>query len=265
MSRATPVTADLSLTGRVAMVTGAGTGIGRAIAVGLAGAGADVVGLYRTHQGDTEGQVAALGRRYLGVRCDLAVAGEADLAALVRDAREELGGLDVLVNNAGIIRRSPALEHSREDWDAVLETNLGAGFRLSQAFARALPERTADGRGSRGKIINIASMLSFQGGISTAAYTASKSALLGVTRLLANEWAPLGINVNAIAPGYVETEATEALRADRDRSEAILGRIPAGRWGRPDDLQGAAVLLASAASDYIHGAVLPVDGGWLAR
>jgi 2-deoxy-D-gluconate 3-dehydrogenase len=188
------------------------------------------------------------------------VGSEADVARFVAEAVGRLGRLDILVNNAGIIRRNDALDLTEEDWDAVLDLNLKSVFFLSQAAARAMLE----GAG-RGKIINIASMLSFQGGIRVAAYTASKSAIAGLTRGLANEWAARGINVNAIAPGYFETNNTIALRADAERSADILKRIPAGRWGKPQDLGGAAVFLASSASDYVHGTVLPVDGGWLAR
>jgi 2-deoxy-D-gluconate 3-dehydrogenase len=179
---------------------------------------------------------------------------------MVQQVVDHFGRADILVNNAGTIRRNAALDFTEEDWDAVIGVNLKTAFFLSQAFARAVL-----GAERRGKIINIASMLSFQGGIRVASYTASKSGLLGITRLLANEWAARGINVNAIAPGYFATNNTEALRADEQRNRDILARIPAGRWGVPADLAGAAVFLASSASDYVHGAVLPVDGGWLAR
>jgi 2-dehydro-3-deoxy-D-gluconate 5-dehydrogenase len=245
------------LTGRVAVVTGASAGLGQAIAIALAQAGADIVALGRSVPADTGKQVKEAGRKLHALRVDLAA--RPDPAELVENVLDHFGRLDILVNNAGIIRRSSALEFSEEDWDEVLDVNLRSVFFLSQAAARAMMH------GKRGKIINIASMLSFQGGIRVASYTASKSGLLGLTRLLANEWAAQGINVNALAPGYFETGNTAALRADAARNEEILRRIPAGRWGNPADLAGAAVFLASSASDYVHGAVLPVDGGWLAR
>jgi 2-dehydro-3-deoxy-D-gluconate 5-dehydrogenase len=247
------------LSGKVALVTGANTGLGQGIALALAGAGADIAAVGRSAPTDTGDQVAALGRRFAWVEAAL------DTTAPIRAAVEAIsarfdGGIDILVNNAGTIRRSDALDFSEDDWDAVMGVNLKSAFFLSQAVARTW---VAAGRG--GKIINIASMLSFQGGIRVASYTASKSGLLGITRLLANEWAGRGINVNAIAPGYFATSNTEALRADETRNRSILERIPAGRWGDPADLGGAAVFLASAAADYVHGTVLPVDGGWLAR
>jgi 2-deoxy-D-gluconate 3-dehydrogenase len=202
--------------------------------------------------------VRAAGKELHAIDCDLGA--RPDTSAIVKDAVAKAGRLDILVNNAGIIRRNDALAFTEEDWDAVLDLNLRSVFFLSQAAARVM----LAGPG-RGKIINIASMLSFQGGIRVASYTASKSAVAGLTRLLANEWAARGINVNAIAPGYFETHNTTALRADVERSAEILRRIPAGRWGKPQDLGGAAVFLASNASDYVHGTILPVDGGWLAR
>ena len=247
-----------SLAGKVALVTGANTGLGQGIAVALAQAGADIVGISRSNSSDTERGVVAAGRRFHSVHADLERSQES--ARIVAQAIEAAGRVDILVNNAGIIRRNDALKFTEQDWDSALNVNLKTPFFLAQAAAQAM---IAAGRG--GKIINIASMLSFQGGIRTASYTASKSGLAGLTRLLANEWAVHGINVNAIAPGYFETNNTEALRADEQRNRDILGRIPAGRWGRPSDLGGAAVFLASPASDYVHGAVLPVDGGWLAR
>lgn len=248
------------LDGKVALVTGASRGLGQAIAIGLAEAGADIAGLDRTTDcNDTCEQVQALGRRFITITVDLQTSTVQDLNDTVNKAAAELGSLDILVNNAGIIRRTPALDFSEEDWDAVLQINLKAAFFLSQAAARLMVQQTT------GKIINIASMLSYQGGILVPSYTAAKSAIMGITRALANEWAPLGINVNAIAPGYMVTDNTAALRADTERSTSILARIPVGRWGNPDDLKGAAVFLASAASDYLHGATIPVDGGWLAR
>ena len=200
----------------------------------------------------------AAGRRFHAVHADLERSQEA--AGVIAQAVKAGGQVDILVNNAGIIRRNDALVFTEEDWDAALDVNLKTPFFLSQAAAQAM---LAAGRG--GKIINIVSMLSFQGGIRTASYTASKSGLAGITRLLANEWAARGINVNAIAPGYFETNNTNALRADEQRNRDILGRIPAARWGRPSDLGGAAVFLSSAAADYVHGTIIPVDGGWLAR
>jgi 2-dehydro-3-deoxy-D-gluconate 5-dehydrogenase len=247
-----------SLAGRTALITGANTGIGQGMAVALAEAGADIVAVARSSTDDTAKLISAAGRRFYSIEADLASASLT--GEIVRQAVEHFGAVDVLVNNAGIIRRNDALEFSESDWDAVMNVNLKTAFFLCQAAARHMLER---GRG--GKIINIASMLSFQGGIRVVSYTASKSGLAGMTRLLANEWAAKGINVNAIAPGYITTNNTTALRNDETRNREILGRIPAARWGRPDDLAGAAVFLASRASDYVHGTVLPVDGGWLAR
>lgn len=246
------------LHGRTAIVTGASTGLGRALAIGLARAGAGVAAVDIVDCGETVAAVEGGGGRCLGVRADLSdIAGH---AALLEQVTGHFGDIHILVNNAGIIRRADALEFSEQDWDDVLNINLKAVFFLSQAAAR---EMVARGHG--GKIINIASMLSFQGGIRVVSYTASKSGVAGITRLLANEWAARGINVNAIAPGYMATNNTKALREDPVRNREILGRIPAGRWGEPDDLQGAAVFLASPASDYVQGAILPVDGGWLTR
>jgi 2-deoxy-D-gluconate 3-dehydrogenase len=246
------------LSGRWAIVTGANTGIGQAIAVGLAGAGADIIGVGRSAMDETEADVKAAGRRFVAIAADLSQAGSA--ATVIGKALEAGASPDILVNNAGTIRRADSLDFTEEDWDAVLDTNLKSVFFLCQAFARGAlaAERPA-------KIINIASMLSFQGGIRVPSYTAAKSGLAGITKLLANEWAARGINVNAIAPGYVETNNTTALRSDAERNADILKRIPAGRWARPEDMVGAAVFLASPASDYVHGAILPVDGGWLAR
>ena len=248
------------LDGKVALVTGASQGLGQAMAVGLAEAGADVAGLDRTPDcAETCAQVEALGRRFMSIECDLLAASVADLGAVVADVVRTLGRLDILVNNAGIIRRAPALEFSEKDWDDVLNINLRAVFFLSQAAGRVMRAQ------GDGKIVNVASMLSFQGGVIVPSYTAAKSAVAGITRALANEWAPLGINVNAIAPGYMATANTAPLRADAKRSVAILARIPAGRWGTPEDLKGAVVFLSSAAADYLHGAIVPVDGAWLTR
>lgn len=246
------------LNGKTAVVTGCNTGLGAAMAIALAEAGCQIVGVNRSAPADTMARVEAAGRRFVDVRADLASLDAID--TVVAAGVEAFGHIDVLVNNAGIIRRNDALEFSETDWDTVLDVNLKSVFFLSQAVARQFVRQ-----GTGGKIVNVASMLSFQGGIRVASYTASKSGVLGLTRLLANEWAAKGINVNAIAPGYMETNNTAALRSDRDRSDEILARIPAGRWGVPDDLAGAVVFLASAASDYVHGHTLAVDGGWLAR
>ena len=245
------------LTGRVAVVTGANTGIGQAIAVSLAEAGADVAAVGRTPAEETVAKVRALGRRAEIVSADLSTT--EPVPRVVQETLQRLGGLDILVNNAGIIRRADSLEFSEADWDAVIDTNLKSVFFLCQAAGRHM---VAQGRG---KIINIASMLSFQGGIRVPSYTASKSGVAGLTKLLANEWASKGINVNAIAPGYIATNNTAALQADEARNRQIMDRIPAGRWGDPEDLGGAAVFLASRASDYCQGHILAVDGGWLAR
>jgi 2-deoxy-D-gluconate 3-dehydrogenase len=245
------------LTGRVAIVTGANTGIGQGIAVALAEAGADVALVGRSPAGETVEKVEAAGRRALQVSADLSTI--APVRDVVDRTIEELGGLDILVNNAGIIRRADSVDFTEEDWDAVIDTNLKSVFFLCQAAGRHMV-----GQGS-GKIINIASMLSFQGGIRVPSYTASKSGVAGLTKLLACEWAGKGVNVNAIAPGYIATNNTAALQADETRNRQILERIPAGRWGAPTDLGGAAVFLASSASDYVHGHILAVDGGWLAR
>ena len=246
-----------SLEGRVALVTGANTGLGQGIAIALAQAGADIAAVGRSPADETRAAVEAAGRRFAFVSADLSSI--EPVQRVVDEALDKLGALDILVNNAGVIRRADSIDFTEADWDAVMDTNLKTVFFLSQAAARVMLQR------GRGKIINIASLLSFQGGIRVPSYTASKSGLAGLTKILANEWAAKGINVNAIAPGYFETNNTEALRADEGRSKEILGRIPAGRWGRPEDLGGAAVFLASRAADYMHGAIVPVDGGWLAR
>ncbi|HYC94628.1 MAG TPA: 2-dehydro-3-deoxy-D-gluconate 5-dehydrogenase KduD [Sphingomicrobium sp.] len=251
------MSALFDLSGRVAVVTGANTGIGRGLAVALAEAGADVALVGRTPAEETADKIRGEGRRAAIIGADLSTI--EPVQEVVERTVAELGGLDILVNNAGIIRRADALEFSEEDWDAVIDTNLKSVFFLSQAAARHMV-----GQG-RGKIINIASMLSFQGGVRVPSYTASKSGVAGLTRLLANEWAARGINVNAIAPGYIATNNTAALQADETRNRQIMERIPAGRWGQPSDLGGAAIFLASSASDYIHGHILAVDGGWLAR
>ena len=251
---------DFQLHGKVALVTGAAQGLGEALAVGLAEAGADIVALDRLPVESCLAQVHALGRRGVGIHADLANLTPERASALVAECFEQLGWLDILVNNAGMIRREPALEFSQESWEAVLDLDLSAVFYLSQAAARHFVSL-----GQPGKIINIASMLSFQGGLQVASYAAAKSGIAGLTRALANEWADKGINVNALAPGYMATDVTAGLRDDPVRSQAILDRIPVGRWGEPDDLKGAAVFLASDASRYVHGVILPIDGGWLAR
>jgi 2-dehydro-3-deoxy-D-gluconate 5-dehydrogenase len=245
------------LTGKAALVTGANTGIGRAIAVALAEAGADVALAGRSRAIETAAQVEALGRKATLIDADLATTSR--VQEIVDQAIAALGRLDILINNAGTIRRAEAVAYAEADWDAVIDTNLKSLFFLCQAAGRHML-----GQG-KGKIVNIASMLSFQGGIRVPAYTASKSAVAGLTRALANEWAGGGVNVNAIAPGYIATNNTAALQADETRNRQILERIPAGRWGAPADIGGAAVFLASSASDYVHGHILAVDGGWLAR
>jgi 2-deoxy-D-gluconate 3-dehydrogenase len=247
------------LDGKVAIVTGAGRGLGQAMAIALAEAGADVAGLGSGSLEDTATRVQALGRRFLPLKVDLLKASAKDLTQVIEQVAADLGGLDILVNNAGTIRRAPVLEFSEKDWDDVMQVNLKAAFLLSQAAARLMVKR------GKGKIINIASMLSFQGGIRVASYTAAKSGIAGITRLMANELASKGLNINAIAPGYMATDLTATMQADPERAPAILDRIPAGRWGNPADLMGAIVFLASAASDYMNGAIVPVDGGWLTR
>lgn len=245
------------LSGQVAVVTGANTGIGQAIAIALAEAGASIVGVGRSSMDETEAAVKNAGTGFHVIKADLGTI--EPVKGIVSETISTFGKLDILVNNAGIIRRADAVDFTEEDWDAVIDVNLKTAFFLSQAAGRHMLERGS------GKIINIASLLSFQGGIRIPSYTASKSGLAGLTKLLACEWAGKGVNVNAIAPGYFSTNNTTALREDPDRNEAILARIPAGRWGTPSELGGAAVFLASKASDYVHGTVLPVDGGWLAR
>ncbi|MDM2773584.1 2-dehydro-3-deoxy-D-gluconate 5-dehydrogenase KduD [Citrobacter sp. Cpo126] len=246
------------LEGKVAIVTGCDTGLGQGMAVALAEAGCDVVGVNRKIPHETAEKINAFGRRFMSIQADLSQ--QDALTSIVTQTVSAFGRVDILVNNAGTIRRQDALDFSEKDWDDVMNLNLKSVFFLSQAVARQF---LAQGNG--GKIINIASMLSFQGGIRVPSYTASKSGVLGITRLLANEWAAKGINVNAIAPGYMATNNTQQLRADSERNQEIIDRIPAGRWGTPNDLKGPVVFLASPASDYIHGYTLAVDGGWLAR
>lgn len=246
------------LDGKVAIVTGASKGLGQAIAIGLAQAGADVCLVARGSQSGTTDQIEALGRKSLAIAADL---GQRDqVLKIVPQAVEHFSQVDILVNNAGMIRRTPFVDFSLDDWDAVIEVNQTAPFLLSQAVAKQF---IAQGTG--GKIINVASLLSFQGGITVPAYAASKHALSGLTKSMANELAAENINVNAIAPGYMATDNTAALRDDPVRNKAILDRIPAGRWGAPEDVQGLAVFLASEAASYLHGFTIAVDGGWLGR
>jgi 2-deoxy-D-gluconate 3-dehydrogenase len=247
-----------SLNGRVAVVTGANTGLGQGMAVALAQAGAKVVGVARRSCDETAGMVRESGGEFAEVLADLSSTENVD--RILSEALAAFGRVDILVNNAGFIKRIDAIDYDEESWDQVININQKVVFFLSQAFARQYIKQ-----GSGGKIINVASMLSYQGGIRVPAYTASKSAVMGITRAMANEWAQYGINVNAIAPGYMATNNTAQLRGDSDRSEAILDRIPAGRWGTPEDMQGAVVWLASDASAYVHGFTVAVDGGWLAR
>lgn len=247
------------LDGKVALVTGASRGLGQAMAIALAEAGADIAGLGTSSLDETTAKVRALGRRFIPMKFDLVEAHAEDATKIVDDVIKQLGSLDILVNNSGIVRRESVLDFSEKDWDNVIQINLKSVFLLSQAAAREMIKH------GKGKIINIASMLSFQGGIRVASYTSAKSGLAGLTRIMANELAAKGLNINAIAPGYMATDNTASLRADAERAPAILERIPAGRWGEPADLMGAVVFLASPASDYMNGAILPVDGGWLAR
>jgi 2-deoxy-D-gluconate 3-dehydrogenase len=247
------------LEGSVALVTGASSGIGQAIAIALAEAGADVACHARSEEKlvETRAAIEALGRGFAMVTGDMAE--KETPRRVVAETLGALGRLDILINNAGTIRRSPAVDYSEDDWTSVIETNLSSVFRLSQAAGRSMIEQGS------GKIVNIASLLSFQGGITVPAYTASKSGVAGLTKALANEWAKFNVNVNAIAPGYIETKNTDALRADETRNRQILERIPAGRWGEPADIAGAAVFLSSSASNYMQGHILTVDGGWMAR
>lgn len=248
---------SFDLTGKRALVTGANTGIGQAIAVALAEAGADVALAGRSAPDESLALIDATGRKAVDLRADLSSI--APVKGLVDEAASALGGLDILVNNAGIIRRNDLSDFTEEDWDAVIDTNLKTLFFLSQAAAKVMMAQGS------GKIINIASLLSFQGGIRVPSYAAAKSGVAGLTKAMANELAPKGVQVNAIAPGYIATNNTAALQADETRNRQILERIPTGRWGSPADIAGAAVFLASPASDYVTGHVLAVDGGWLAR
>lgn len=251
-------TGPFRLDGRCALVTGAATGIGAAIASALAEAGADVACHGNTRPAEATAQaIRGLGRRAVAIKGDLSQRETPE--KLLNETLEAFGQIDLLVNNAGMIRRAPATEFSEDDWQTVLDVNLTSVFRLCQLAGRQMLQK------GRGKIVNIASLLSFQGGITVPAYAASKGAVAQLTKALANEWAGRGLNVNAIAPGYIRTENTAALQADPNRNRQILERIPAARWGEPQDLGGAAVFLCSPASDYVNGHVLVVDGGWMGR
>jgi 2-deoxy-D-gluconate 3-dehydrogenase len=249
---------QFNLSGKVAIVTGSSTGLGEGMAYGLAEAGADIVGVYNNDLPENQKKIEALGRRFLGIQADLS--NISLVADIIGKTVEAFGRLDILVNNAGIIIRNKSVDFTEAQWDDVVNINLKTLFFLSQAAARQFISQK-----SNGKIINIASLLSFQGGILVPSYTASKSGVLGLTRLLGAEWAPHNINVNAIAPGYMATRNTRALQEDPVRNKQILERIPAGRWGRPDDMKGAVLFLASEASNYVNGYTIAVDGGWLAR
>jgi len=248
----------MDLSGKVAIVTGCNTGLGKGMAIGLARSGCYIAAVNRSEASETKLQVEALGSKFLDISADLATT--KDIPSIVEQTIAAFGHIDILINNAGIIRREDAISFSEEDWDDVMNVNMKTLFFLSQAVAKQFIEQ-----GNGGKIVNIASMLSFQGGIRVASYTTSKSGVMGITRLMANEWAKHGINVNSIAPGYMATNNTEALQADEARNAEILGRIPAGRWGKPEDLEGPVVFLCSDAANYIHGYTIAVDGGWLAR
>jgi 2-deoxy-D-gluconate 3-dehydrogenase len=245
------------ISGRVAIVTGASTGLGKGMALGLAEAGADIVLVDYVNSSETAKQIESLGRKAVVITADLSVT--KPVQSIINSTVDTLGKIDILVNNAGIIRRAPAVDFTEKDWDEVMSVNIRSLFFMCQAAGREMIKR------KYGKIINISSLLAFQGGILVPSYSASKGGVAQVTKALANEWAQFGININAIAPGYMATNNTKALREDPVRSKSILDRIPAGRWGLPEDLHGAVVFLASKASDYINGHVLVVDGGWLAR
>jgi 2-deoxy-D-gluconate 3-dehydrogenase len=247
---------QFKLNGKVALVTGAGRGLGQAAAVGFAEAGADVAVADVIGTDETAARIKALGRRVCQVSANLLE--RSSVQAIVESTVRELGRIDILLNNAGIIRRAPAKDYTEDDWDATLEIDVNAAFILSQAAGRIMLKN------GRGKIINVASVIAFQGGLNVAAYSVAKHGIAGLTKALANDWAKHGINVNALAPGFFATELTESLQKDPVRSRSITARIPAGRWGTPEDMAGAVVFLASAAADFVHGVVLPVDGGWMA-
>ncbi|USD67405.1 2-dehydro-3-deoxy-D-gluconate 5-dehydrogenase KduD [Vibrio sp. SCSIO 43136] len=249
---------SFNLEGKVAIVTGCNTGLGQSMAIGLAQAGCKVVGVNRSEPKETAEKMTQAGHDFLDVRADLL--NQQEIPAILEATLAEFGRVDILVNNAGIIRRQDAIDFTEQDWDDVMNINSKTVFFLSQAVAKQFIAQE-----SGGKIINIASMLSYQGGIRVPSYTASKSAIMGVTRAMANEWASHNINVNAIAPGYMATNNTQALRDDAERNQAILDRIPANRWGKPEDIVGPCIFLASSASDYVNGYTIAVDGGWLAR
>ncbi|RYU77192.1 2-dehydro-3-deoxy-D-gluconate 5-dehydrogenase KduD [Hymenobacter persicinus] len=251
---------SFDLTGKIALVTGCNRGIGKAMALGLAEAGADIIGVSATlaaSGSEVEQQVQALGRQFHAYQADFSSRPAVD--AFIEQVQQDFPRIDILLNNAGTIKRAPAAEHADELWDEVLTINLDTPFRLARALGKRMLEQGS------GKIIFTASLLTFQGGINVPGYAASKGAIGSLVKALANEWAGRGVNVNAIAPGYIATDNTEALRQDPDRSQSILGRIPAGRWGTPDDFKGPTVFLASAAADYVHGTILTVDGGWMGR
>ena len=251
---------QFSLQGRTALVTGCKRGIGKAIAIGLAEAGANIIGVSASlekHGSEIENELTAMGRDFFAYQCDFS--DRAAVSAFIQEVTAEFPEIDILVNNAGTIKRAPAAEHPDDYWDEVIEVNLNAQFILSKAIGASMLKR------GYGKVIFTASLLTFQGGITVPGYAASKGAIGQLTKALANEWAAAGVNVNAIAPGYIRTDNTQALQDDPVRSKAILERIPAGRWGQPQDFAGPAVFLASAASDYMHGSILTVDGGWMGR
>lgn len=247
-----------NLNGKVAIVTGTSRGLGKAMAIALAKAGANIVGVGVSDMSETKEEIKKVGRQFLEIKADLTNTKSVD--KIVSETVKKFGGIDILVNNSGTIRREDAINYKEKDWDDILNLNLKTLFFLSQKVAKQFMKQETGG-----KIINIASMLSFQGGIKVPAYTASKSGVMGLTKALANEWAKYNINVNAIAPGYMATDNTKQIREDEKRSQEILDRIPAGRWGTPEDLAGTVVFLASKASDYVNGHTLAVDGGWLAR
>lgn len=247
-----------NLNGKVAIVTGTSRGLGKAMAIALAKAGANIVGVGVSDMSETKEEIQKIGRQFLEIKADLTNTKSVD--KIVSETVKKFGGIDILVNNSGTIRREDAINYKEKDWDDILNLNLKTLFFLSQKVAKQFMKQETGG-----KIINIASMLSFQGGIRVPAYTASKSGVMGLTKALANEWAKYNINVNAIAPGYMATDNTKQIREDEKRSQEILDRIPAGRWGTPEDLAGTVVFLASKASDYVNGHTHAVDGGWLAR
>jgi 2-deoxy-D-gluconate 3-dehydrogenase len=247
------------LSGKTALVTGVSRGIGKAMAEGLAEAGADIIGISSSLQAgsEVENEIKKTGKKFIPYTVDLA--NRKELYRSIEKIKSENPVIDILVNNAGTIKRNPAIDYTDEDWDEVLSVNLNSSFILAREFGKEMVKN------GKGKIIFTCSLLSFQGGINVAAYTASKSAVAGLVKALANEWASKGVNINGIAPGYIATKNTQALREDKERYEAILNRIPSGRWGEPEDFKGPVIFLSSAASDYVDGAILTVDGGWMGR